>query len=295
MTQDLTFWPAGALASHDFGIPSYLVAPIIPSAGLVLLHGKREVGKTQLALTLALSVMSGSPFLGLYDTTPGPALLFQVDMQPTMTQDRVRKLPESGLAVLTSPARVDIITQKISPSPALRDAQALRPSIVIIDSLRKIHDYDENDSNAPTRVYSACRDLFPGSTIVLIHHDRKDGEFTDPAGDEAFRGSGAWLDEPDTGLHLVRTKGDGGGLRLYFSKARTCEKPDPLLLKMRPDTLLLELASKKPEHYAEEFLKAKPKASRKDVVNFVMKMTGCKDTAAYTAVTPLWTRLHPQA
>lgn len=272
---ELTFWPPGALAKHDFGIPRFLVDPIIPSEGLVLLHGKREAGKTQLALTLALAVTSGTPFLGLYPTAPGSALLLQVDMPALLTQDRIRQNPDfDRIAILTSPTKVDVVSLKISPPAALKAAQATKPTIVIIDSLRKIHDNDEIDSSAPTNVYSACRELFPGSTLVLLHHDRKtDGVVTNATDDEAFRGSGAWLDDADTGLHLVRgpkRTGEPHTATLLFSKLRTCGHQPTIALRMRSDTLVMERADKTAQQFAMEYLMAHPAAKQPDIQKYLI-------------------------
>lgn len=254
----------------------YLAEPIIPAEGLVLLHGKREAGKTQLALTLALAVTNGSAFLGLYPCTKGPALLFQVDMPALLTQDRIRRNPEfDKIAIITSPTRVDVVSLKINTPPALRAAQEMKPSIVIIDSLRKIHDYDEIDSNAPTRVYAACRELFPGSSIVILHHDRKtDGITTNPQDDEAFRGSGAWLDDVDTGLHLVRgpkRSGEAHAATLYFSKLRTCGHQPTIALKMRPDTLVMESRNKGAQEFAMEFVLGHPNAKQADLERYLVE------------------------
>ena len=55
--------------------------------------------------------------------------------------------------------------------------------------------------------------------------------------DEKFRGSGAWLDDADTGLHLSRVA--HGKLLLTFTKTRSCEEQPPLPLSLHTDTLLL--------------------------------------------------------
>src|SRR5207245_1060114 len=120
----------------------------------------------------------------------------------------------------------------------IREIAALRPSVIIWDTLRKVQRLKTNDDDTPSFIYGNCQDMFPHTTHFFVHHDKKtqvDDHQLDP--DEKFRGSGAWLDDADTGLHLSRVA--HGKLLLTFTKTRSCEEQPPLPLSLHTDTLLL--------------------------------------------------------
>ena len=229
-------WEAHDLAEHEFPMPTFLVDPIIPLGGLVLLHGKRGIGKTQFCLSLANSIINGSLFLNRFPTLPGPVLKIQVDMTPQIQQLRVQKV--NDILNLTNlyyyfPRVLNIMTLKPESSATLA-ISSLNPSIIIWDTLRKAHRENENSSESAQLVYSKVTELFPNSTHFFVHHDKKtvvDQASLDP--EEAFRGSGDWIDSTDTSMQLVELKQyNPSRIILMFHKA-------PLLLEMDPDTMLM--------------------------------------------------------
>jgi len=223
----------------------YLVEPLIPSGGLVMLHGKRGLGKSQFCMTLSHAIVNGLPLFGRMKTASGPVLMVQVDMTQQIAKDRLERIfgdfVTEGIHFWLEPY-MDILT--FSKKHALVQAiEEIQPSLVIWDTLRKIHHMKENQSETAQAVYSTIRRYVPGPTHLFVHHDKKtqidkEGEL-DP--EEAFRGTGDWLDSIDTSLQLQEVKGGHGSLRLKIHKCRTMgEDGRPHLdLKMDPETLLL--------------------------------------------------------
>lgn len=225
----------------------YLCEPCIPLGGDVLLHGKRGLGKTQLALTLAIAVMEGKKWLGHFQCLQGPVAFIQVDMPKKLQQDRRRTLFNATgkdygdlFLHLVSDSKIDVLREIQRNEPWVQRLRDHNPVFVIIDTLRKTHGLDENSSDTPVNVYGAWRALVGArATAAYIHHDRKTTEFGDV--NESARGSGAWLDECDTGIHLLGRKKKLD--RMEFSKLRTMDYPDAIKLTMNPDTLLIETES----------------------------------------------------
>jgi len=238
-------WEAHDLAEHKFPLPTFLVDPIIPLGGLVLLHGKRGIGKTQFCLSLANSIVNGRLFLNRFPTLPGPVLKVQVDMTPQIQQLRVQKVHKilnlSNLYYYF-PRVLNIMSLSRESSAALAITE-LNPSIIIWDTLRKIHRENENSSESAQLVYSKVTSLFPNSTHFFVHHDKKtvvDQQALDP--EEAFRGSGDWIDSTDTSMQLVELKQyNPSRVILMFHKARTAPRHEknPIVLEMDPDTMLM--------------------------------------------------------
>lgn len=275
---NVPFWSHADLLDYDFGVPSMLVDPIIPWGGLAMLHGPYESGKSLMALTLAIAVAKGEMFLAEYPCRQGAVGLVQVDMPDKLYQERQR---------LTRPVTEDLpvfhVTTDASPEDILRPASAFRadlqklaeqrPVLVVVDTLRKSHMADENDSNTASLVYGAWRKFFPHTTLLFLHHDRKvpTGFVPARALEEQFRGTTAWIANLDTSMHLMRVKTgtmDDWRTRLTFTKLRTCAEQPAMDLKMN-SMLLLEPAELTPRQRLRQFAVANPQITKKEAAAFL--------------------------
>lgn len=241
-----TLWSSEGLAGHDFPEPAFLVDPLIPQGGNVLVHGKRGVGKTQFLLTLSYYLNSGHDLFGRWPVRQGPCVIIEPDMTGPLGQLRVQKalqevdLPNTYWAF---PRSVDIFNMDLKDAKLVEEIRAIEPVMVAWDTLRKIHREPENSSETPSRVYDAANSLFPTATHVFPHHDKKSP--ADPAHEvdpeEQFRGSGAWIDDAETSIQLVDSGGLPRRIRMLTHKARTAPDTEkvPVTLEMDLDTMLL--------------------------------------------------------
>jgi hypothetical protein len=110
------------------------------------------------------------------------------------------------------------------------------PDLVIVNTLRKVHQEDDKESDVPSRVYGAFQAIFPGAAIWFTHHDKKTG---DPAvarpRDEEFSGTQAWINDATVGLHLVRGGEEEGLLRLEHTKSQVSAQIPPVMLSLAKD------------------------------------------------------------
>lgn len=244
----MKLWPASDLAEAEFEAPTFLVDPIIPLGGLVMLHGKRGIGKTQFLMTQALAVTNGWPLFGRWPVTQGPVVYIQTDMTPQLQKLRLSKIKDlMDLADLyyTMPGSINITKLDLKKPKSIEKIRSLEPVLVIWDTLRKIHRGNENSSETVQSVYSTSLDLFPTATHEFAHHDKKTHPDPDIEADpeEQFRGSGDWIDSAEASLQLVRA-GEGrkeGRVLLRVHKARTAppSEKEPFLLDMDPGTMLM--------------------------------------------------------
>lgn len=285
------FYPKGELYTVEFPEPLFLVEPIIPMGGLVMLHGPKTAGKTQLALTLAVAVSTGQTFLGEYRCQQGEVVLVETDMTRKLLQSRIKMTPEAKTINFLHSEPFDIVSlmaKGLLPE-AFQEAQRMQPVLVIVDSLRKTSAQDEVDSASAGRVYGAWQRLFPNACIAIIHHDRKASTNPDAIQrpEEAARGSGAWLDDIDTGLHLSKLRGHKHGghvATLSFSKCRTTEDPEPMVVRMREDTLLIEPLNSTPRTELAKLVAANPNITSAEAVQQLTANKVCSRATAYRLV-----------
>lgn len=279
----------------------YTIDPILTVGGIGLVHGKGGHGKTQWAFSLADAIASGEPFLGKFPVREGKVLYLQCDMPPQLFQERWRKArtqlkaPENIVVVPHSP--FDILS---SPNQDLlqRLLEKENPTLVIVDTLRKIHYEDENDNAVPMQVYDALKSCMSSDMSgIIIHHDRKSifvnkNSKKDTAKDdfdspdefvETFRGARAWIDDCDLGVHLYKY-GTSNRVKMSYSKLR-CAPIEPLFLTLNPESLLIE--PKPPEsvrEWAVHVHAQTPDISKAEWVREVQELSGCGKTRAYDVV-----------
>lgn len=280
---EFTLWKPGELQRANLERPPYLIDPLLEVGGILLLHGPPTAGKTQLAMTLAGSIATGVPFLGRYPVQQGLVLFVQADMATELLKerlDRVEWLRNAPIAFLTCENTFDVL----QPPPELRsaflEAYKLSPTFVIVDSLRDVHDLDEDKSLSSKIVYQAWRSFFPGSGFCFIHHNSKppkQGLIDDAARDTQARGSIAWLANAKAGFELKRRHSKSNPeehlANLHFTKQRGQAQPD-ILLRMQEETLLCEPIEETAWHKLLRYKELHPAATKIELAQFLQGSVG---------------------
>lgn len=274
-------WYGPEFVEADIPQPPFIVKPFFPSGGLCLLHGKRGIGKSMLTMALTRAVATGEPFLNLFETRQGNVVVIQLDMVESVYHDRLKNAPEyysfENWYTLTGVAS---IARATSNTTWVQEVIAAQPSLIIIDTLRKAHSWPENSSDTPARFYTKLRELFGYTAVVMVHHDRKtqpDAIGLDSS--ESFRGSGAWLDDVDCGIHVVSK---GKHVEMNFSKVRTCDDPGGVPLEVDPDRLVLRPSWNSPgaskigqaRAQARMYLVKNPDAEKREIYQYLVDQHG---------------------
>ena len=188
---------------------------IIPSGGSTLIYGDPKVGKSKLILSLCEAVADSdiNNYLGLDVDSHGRVLYVQLDTP--------RSLWVSGYisAVYSKPARSNIymLDKEMPEVPKLfdiripdcrdwlrREVDSVSPILTVVDTVRRMHKGNENESDTMSNVldafYTAC---FP-SALLLISHKKKHqaGE----VGDGVARGSSALMGAVDALVNMRKDK-----------------------------------------------------------------------------------------
>ncbi len=173
----------------------WAVPGLVPE-GLSILAGRQKLGKSWLALDLALAVGTGSAALGSIPCDAGDVLLIDMENGEKRIQQRVRKLrpDENDWSCVE---RISVATESPMLGPDFVKAldqwrmEVETPKLVIVDVLQRIKPVGAKSRNAYENDYAALSSLqrwatTHGIAVLLIHHTRKGGA-DDPL--EALSGS----------------------------------------------------------------------------------------------------------
>lgn len=190
---------------------------------------------------MASALGSGKSFFGL-PTKECRVYYLELDTPEPSIAARIQKLPAAPNVWW------DFLPPLSLPYPS-REEKAIfdkveaeiKPDVVFINTLRKVHDLDDKDSRTAKVVYSFFQKQFPTAALVFVHHIRKrpqDPKFIDHE-KEGFSGAKNWLNDAQAGLHLESFSGPKENLRLYHRKSQVSEtlRPLPLLLGSDGTTL----------------------------------------------------------
>ena len=228
--------------------PAWLVERLWGEQAVGFIGGTPKSCKTWLALELAVAVASGRPCLGRFRVHQrGHVLLVAAEDSAGAVRHRVEGIARARGVDL------ERLAIGLVDAPGLRLDQdghrerleatvaAIRPRLLILDPLVRLHRADENSAADISALLAYLRQLQRehAVAVALVHHVRKS-----PAGQpgQALRGSGdlhAWA---DSNLFLLRRK---GRLQLH-AEHRGHPAPDPVAVELDP-ALHLRVSDEQPE------------------------------------------------
>ena len=184
----------------DYVLPSLVAGTV----GALVSPG--GAGKSAFALQIAAQVAGGPDLIGFGSKQVGQAVYFPGEDPEIIIKHRLyallehcnqehRQLMHENL--LIEPLinySVNILEDKWFNS-FLINAKGRR--LMIFDTLRMVHDEDENDSGAMKRVVGRFRQIAAqtGCAIIFLHHTNKSSAFTGTGGEQgASRGSSVLVD-----------------------------------------------------------------------------------------------------
>jgi hypothetical protein len=200
-----------ALMSTELVAPPWAVPGLLPE-GVSLLAGKPKMGKSWLALSLAISIALGTPALGALATTQGTVLYLGLEDNEQRISSRVGKLlcgatppPDLFWAGSCAPLTMGGLTDL--------EAWIMRtshPRLIVIDTLARVRAQNGfSNGSIYADDYAAITPLKHLAeqyhvSILLIHHLRKNSA-SDPM--DEISGSTGLTGATDCNMVLQRERG----------------------------------------------------------------------------------------
>lgn len=198
--------------AREENAPRWLVEPLWGESSVGVIGGAPKCAKTWLGLDLALSVATGTACLGRYAVPrPGPVLVYLAEDALAVVRERVEgmarhrglKLAGVDLHVITIPSlRLD---REPHRNRLLETARQLRPRLLLLDPLVRLHGIDENNATEVAGLLAYFRELQRqlDLSVILVHHTRKNAAGGVAAG-QGLRGSSDIHAFGDSNLYLRR-------------------------------------------------------------------------------------------
>lgn len=217
----------------------WLIEGLWGASSVGVLGGCPKVGKSWLGLDMAVSVATNTPCLGTFPVKePGPVLVYLAEDAVSILRERVAglvrhrrlDLAHVDLHVITEPTlRLDRARDRMR---LLATAERLRPRLVLLDPLVRLHSANENDATEIAQLLSYFRELQRrlDTSVVLVHHARKSVSASTQGG-QSLRGSGDFWAFGDSNLYLRRTKDNV----ILTMEHRAAASPDPVTLQLVTD------------------------------------------------------------
>jgi len=192
----------------------WLVEGLWGASSVGVIGGAPKCAKTWLGLDMALSVATGTACLGKYTVPePGPVLVYLAEDALLVVRERVAgiarhrglDLARVEIHVITAPVlRLDRDRDR---TRLLETAKRLRPRLLLLDPLVRLHGIDENNAGEVAELLAYFRSLQRqlDLSVLLVHHTRKNAAGGVAAG-QGLRGSGDIHAFGDSNLYLRRTR-----------------------------------------------------------------------------------------
>lgn len=227
MKDEKSLWHYEALdLSKEPGPIDWLLEGIVARGDIAILIGEPGIGKSWISLGLAVALAEErDSFLGKPLHVKSPRVLYVDEENPELlVRRRLRKLglTPRGQENMRFLHRQGVRLDK-RPELLLDEALDWEPSLIVLDSLTRMHTQDENHSGEIARLFNdginpLARES--GATVLLLHH------ITKTESNSSFmraRGSGDISASPDTGLDL-RKLDEHGGFKINMYKSRWVEE-----------------------------------------------------------------------
>lgn len=220
----------------------YIVYPILPRRGRLVIGASPKSLKSMLAINMAYEMAEGWDVLGMFKPRgPMTVLVVEQEIGPYGVRERMERI-HGNLSGQLAPYNMYVVSKDLNIR--LDTPQGLgilkgyiaqcKPQVLILDPLRKFHMQEEDKSNEMVKIFHELDKLeeeFDLSTII-VHHNVKRSEWRDPTDPESLRGSGEIFADADSVMMVEKpVKNNDSIVRLHFT-LRRAQNPYPIKLRM---------------------------------------------------------------
>lgn len=228
----------------------WLINNVIPSEGFVFFVGAEATGKSFYTLTIADSIATGKPWLGQFLVKKSTKILF-IDKENTRrrTKNRLRGLgitKESGdkMFRIKFPQYFQLEANEQEAKEPGNDGfsgiahmaselvKEEKIGLIIVDSFADVMIGNENAAGDVQKFFDGFRQLFPGATVLVLHHENKPSQGVVRTASQKMRGSSNIAAQIVCGFRVQAIPKTTNEFFLEQMKAGDAEKMKPFKVKL---------------------------------------------------------------
>lgn len=224
------------------GPTKWLVQGLWTEGAFGIVGAEPKSWKSWLTLYMGICIALGRKVFDRFEVKQGKVLVFSAEGGKGLARRRAGALCRA-MDVDLGDVDIEIIDVRSlrldDPKVVVklnRTVERVRPVLVILDPLRKLHTADENDASAIEELFAPLFEIQDayGVAIMLVHHMGKgptDGRNARRQG-QRLRGSSAIHGATDSALYLS-ARGEGTEKRVTVQPEHRAEvEPEPIVLKL---------------------------------------------------------------
>lgn len=223
------------LLETEYPAARFILDPYFEQGAVNMVSAPPNTWKSWLLFSLAAAVAEGEPLWGQFATEKHKVMIVNEEDSPRAVQDRFKLLDigNKDLEIyfhIAKGLKIDkTFTERIIAE--MRDVGA---DVLMLDSLRSMHEAEENDSTAMQVVLDHLKTIArEGITVIFTHHHRKRHPLEKQQGADASRGSSAINAAVSGHISLDEEKReDGTFLVVHHLKSKVGAKIEPVEVRI---------------------------------------------------------------
>lgn len=232
-THVAAFLPAlthAELVARKFSSAQYTIEPFFEQGTVNMVSAPPNTWKSWFLFLFAGAIAAGSPVFDKFNTEKTNVMIVNEEDSHRLIQDRLRLLgiTDTSLPIYYRVSHGAKLTDDFIDSLVM-EAKEKNVGVIMFDSLRSVHDADENDSTKMQGVMDMFKKIARESiTVIFTHHNRKKSMMGRNDDTESTRGSSA-INAAVSG-HISLEEVNKGGekyLLLKHLKSKAGEKLQP--------------------------------------------------------------------
>lgn len=222
-------WAIGDILAHDFGEEEWLVESLISKQGITALSGNPGDFKTWVTIHIALCMSRDTSVFGKFKAMQGGVLVIDEEDHLRLLKKRLELLgaKETDKIYYLSQNGIKMDDEKVRDS-ILEIVKEKNIKLLILDSLVRVHQQDENDAKGMAKVFSGLQKIIvAGASVLFTHHHRKQVGFGSGNLGQSMRGSSDILAAVDCHITIEKKKDEADRLVIRQTKLRQAELLPP--------------------------------------------------------------------
>lgn len=271
------------LLKTEYPEARFTIEHLFEAGTINMLSAPPNKWKSWVVLHAAIVVASGENFLGKFKTEKVPVMIVNEEDNERLLQERFNMLMEepADLPIYLHIGKQIKITEEFV-TELIMEAQLKSIGLMIFDSLRSVHEADENSSQEMQKIMDQLKRISrAGITVLFTHHNRKKpygGGSKDESGEES-RGSSAINAAIHGHLSCEESKHDEQTyLVIRQQKLKADKKLDPFEIRIEHDKTKAKMSFIYDGKYKDhERLETKTKQAIEQFIEKSPSWVGVKD------------------